>query len=323
MVSFRRSGHKCSFSRKHVRLNCSAFHSSRGYIFKGIQAIASNFSPSIEHSPIMSFMALSQIALQKWWSKWSQMCSIHVPLLTGIYMYTCTYTCSCIYTYSTCIYTYSTCINSWVTDVTAQPTSGPQLHLPETMRTTVHAHTQVSSISTCACKHTKLLTSVLGGEMQNWMSPIFAFSTRVTPPARWEAFWSRTSPSTSSVSSTVPLGGGRTGETDTGRVGGKTRMDALAGNYQSSSAMRRCWTTALWYFQLYTIPSSMHTHFHSPQLLHNLNVPKVHIGVFVWVDHPGHCVHRNGSQLTGVLRHHLHKRKHTSRYTCMFILMLW
>ena len=46
------------------------------------------------------------------------------------------------------------------------------------------------------------------------MSPIFAFSTRVTPPAKCEAFWSKTRPSTSSVSSIVPLqrrGGGEEG----------------------------------------------------------------------------------------------------------------
>ena len=44
--------------------------------------------------------------------------------------------------------------------------------------------------------------------MQNWMSPIFAFSVRDTPPARWDTFCSSTRPSTSSVSSTVPLGEG-------------------------------------------------------------------------------------------------------------------
>ena len=44
--------------------------------------------------------------------------------------------------------------------------------------------------------------------MQNWMSPILAFSVRDTPPARWDTFCSSTRPSTSSVSSTVPLGGG-------------------------------------------------------------------------------------------------------------------
>lgn len=49
------------------------------------------------------------------------------------------------------------------------------------------------------------LTSVLGGEMQNCISPIFAFSTWDIPPAKWLIFCSRTRPSTSSVSSTVPL----------------------------------------------------------------------------------------------------------------------
>lgn len=43
--------------------------------------------------------------------------------------------------------------------------------------------------------------------MQNWMSPIFAFSVRDTPPAWWATLCSSTRPSTSSVSSTVPLGG--------------------------------------------------------------------------------------------------------------------
>ena len=50
-----------------------------------------------------------------------------------------------------------------------------------------------------------LLTSVLGGDMQNWIRPILAFSTLVTPPATCDAFKSNTSPSTSCVSSTVPL----------------------------------------------------------------------------------------------------------------------
>lgn len=46
-------------------------------------------------------------------------------------------------------------------------------------------------------------TSVLGGEMQNWMRPILAFSTFLGPftPAD---FWVNTNPSTNSVSSTVP-----------------------------------------------------------------------------------------------------------------------
>lgn len=44
--------------------------------------------------------------------------------------------------------------------------------------------------------------------MQNWMSPIFAFSVRDTPPAWWATLCSSTRPSTSSVSSTVPLGEG-------------------------------------------------------------------------------------------------------------------
>ena len=68
------------------------------------------------------------------------------------------------------------------------------------------------------------------------MSPIFAFSTRVTPPAKCEAFWSKTRPSTSSVSSIVPLqrrggggggggGGGRGKRVDRGRkrIGGQEK----------------------------------------------------------------------------------------------------
>mmetsp|Transcript_7546 Transcript_7546/g.23867 ORF Transcript_7546/g.23867 Transcript_7546/m.23867 type:complete len:266 (+) Transcript_7546:1040-1837(+) len=46
--------------------------------------------------------------------------------------------------------------------------------------------------------------SVLGGERQNWMSPIFAFATRVGPPATLTAFCVKTRPSISSVSSIVP-----------------------------------------------------------------------------------------------------------------------
>ncbi len=46
--------------------------------------------------------------------------------------------------------------------------------------------------------------SDLGGEMQNWMRPILAFSMRVGPPAALAAFWSNTMPSTISLSSTVP-----------------------------------------------------------------------------------------------------------------------
>ena len=45
---------------------------------------------------------------------------------------------------------------------------------------------------------------LLGGDMQNWIRPVFAFSTLVTPSAACDAFKSNTSPSTSSVSSTVP-----------------------------------------------------------------------------------------------------------------------
>ena len=48
------------------------------------------------------------------------------------------------------------------------------------------------------------LTSVLGGDIQNWMRPILAFSTLVGAPAP-TAFWVKTRPSTNSVSSKVPL----------------------------------------------------------------------------------------------------------------------
>jgi len=46
--------------------------------------------------------------------------------------------------------------------------------------------------------------SVLGGEMQNWIIAIFAFSTLVGPPAALLDFKSSTRPSTISVSSMVP-----------------------------------------------------------------------------------------------------------------------
>mmetsp|Transcript_15172 Transcript_15172/g.41426 ORF Transcript_15172/g.41426 Transcript_15172/m.41426 type:complete len:239 (-) Transcript_15172:274-990(-) len=46
--------------------------------------------------------------------------------------------------------------------------------------------------------------SVLGGEMQNWINAILAFSTLVGPPAALEDFRSSTRPSTISVSSMVP-----------------------------------------------------------------------------------------------------------------------
>mmetsp|Transcript_5574 Transcript_5574/g.18892 ORF Transcript_5574/g.18892 Transcript_5574/m.18892 type:complete len:266 (-) Transcript_5574:7-804(-) len=46
--------------------------------------------------------------------------------------------------------------------------------------------------------------SVLGGDRQNWMSPILAWGTRVGPPAALTACWVNTRPSTSSVSSIVP-----------------------------------------------------------------------------------------------------------------------
>mmetsp|Transcript_17327 Transcript_17327/g.52737 ORF Transcript_17327/g.52737 Transcript_17327/m.52737 type:complete len:263 (-) Transcript_17327:19-807(-) len=46
--------------------------------------------------------------------------------------------------------------------------------------------------------------SVLGAERQNWISAIFAFSTRVGPPAAFFAPWPKTMPFTNSVSSTVP-----------------------------------------------------------------------------------------------------------------------
>ena len=45
--------------------------------------------------------------------------------------------------------------------------------------------------------------SVLGGDTQNWMNPILAFSTFLGP-LMLAAFCSNTIPSTSSVSSTVP-----------------------------------------------------------------------------------------------------------------------
>ena len=66
-----------------------------------------------------------------------------------------------------------------------------------------------------------VLTSVFGGDMQNWMSPIFAFSVRDTPPAWWATLCSSTRPSTSSVSSTVPLGGRGGGSTsvECGKLG--------------------------------------------------------------------------------------------------------
>lgn len=47
------------------------------------------------------------------------------------------------------------------------------------------------------------LTSVFGGEMQNWMRPIFAFSMRFGP-LMLQDFCVNTIPSMSSVSSTVP-----------------------------------------------------------------------------------------------------------------------
>ena len=49
-----------------------------------------------------------------------------------------------------------------------------------------------------------LLTSVLGADKQNWISPILAFSTLVMP--EFATFCVRTRPSTSSQSSIVPLG---------------------------------------------------------------------------------------------------------------------
>ena len=50
----------------------------------------------------------------------------------------------------------------------------------------------------------QLLTSVLGGEMQNWIRPILAFSILCGPPLP-ETDLSNTIPSINSVSSTVPL----------------------------------------------------------------------------------------------------------------------
>jgi hypothetical protein len=47
------------------------------------------------------------------------------------------------------------------------------------------------------------LTSVFGGDMQNCISPIFAFST-LLGPFTFADFCVNTSPSTNSVSSTVP-----------------------------------------------------------------------------------------------------------------------
>lgn len=49
-----------------------------------------------------------------------------------------------------------------------------------------------------------VLTSVLGGEIQNWMRPTLAFSTLFGPPAP-EVLEVNTRPSINSVSSTVPL----------------------------------------------------------------------------------------------------------------------
>eukprot|EP00965_Chrysotila_dentata_P142396 4707695-Pleurochrysis_carterae.AAC.1 len=46
--------------------------------------------------------------------------------------------------------------------------------------------------------------SVLGAERQNWMSAILALGTRVGPEAACDAFWVKTMPRTSSVSSMVP-----------------------------------------------------------------------------------------------------------------------
>lgn len=46
-------------------------------------------------------------------------------------------------------------------------------------------------------------TSVFGGEMQNWMRPILAFST-LLGPFTLQDFWVKTKPSINSVSSTVP-----------------------------------------------------------------------------------------------------------------------
>lgn len=90
------------------------------------------------------------------------------------------------------------------------------------------------------------LTSVLGGEIQNCMRPIFAFSILFGPPAP-EVFWSNTNPSMSSVSSTVPL-----------YVMGNTQwcMCTINGNYTTtrnhwarrhSNIIFSCSTMQLWF----------------------------------------------------------------------------
>lgn len=48
-----------------------------------------------------------------------------------------------------------------------------------------------------------LLTSVFGGDIQNWISPILAFSIFLGP-FTFEDFWVNTRPSINLVSSTVP-----------------------------------------------------------------------------------------------------------------------
>jgi len=103
------------------------------------------------------------------------------------------------------------------------------------------------------------LTSVFGEDKQNWMRPILAFSTLVT--LVFAAFWVRTSPSTSSQSSIVPL---------------ETKP------IHDSSAL------GSWFHRHKTHPG---TNCFLPQLLNNFNISEVHTTRCRWVNHLHHRIH--------------------------------
>lgn len=110
------------------------------------------------------------------------------------------------------------------------------------------------------------LTSVLGGDKQNWIRPILAFSTRLT--LLLATLWVRTRPSTSSQSSMVPL---------------KTRSDNKSTKHKKREA-------AIWLY--------------SPKLLDNFNIVEVDTGGGGRVNNPHDCIHTHWCQQTGILRHH-------------------
>mmetsp|Transcript_5125 Transcript_5125/g.13160 ORF Transcript_5125/g.13160 Transcript_5125/m.13160 type:complete len:250 (+) Transcript_5125:495-1244(+) len=78
------------------------------------------------------------------------------------------------------------------------------LILLQSLRMYLRSSRRMRSMAAYSDTTTLFSMSVFGAERQNWMRPILAFSTRLGAPETLLLFFLKTSPSTSSVSSTVP-----------------------------------------------------------------------------------------------------------------------